>query len=78
MLLLIQRRHLRVLVVDHLVRKTVLVLTLQRAAHVLGLARVLLGPRLRQMLHLLLGLGRCTELLVLDRAVEEVVVQAIS
>ena len=77
-MLLIQRHHLRVLVVDHLVSKTVLILTLQRAAHVLCLARVFLGPWLRQMLHLLLGLGCCAELLVLDRAVEEVVVQAIS
>ena len=77
-MLRIQRRHLRVLVVDHLVRKTVLVLTLQRATHVLRLARVLLGPWLRQVLHLLLGLGCRAELLVLDRAVEEVVVEAIS
>ena len=76
-MLRIQRRHLRVLVVDHLVSKTVLVLTLQRTAHVLRLACVFLGPRLRQMLHLLLGLGCCAELLVLDRAIEEVVVEAI-
>ena len=58
-IIVVQRQdHLRIFVVDHapVVHEPVLVLTLQSAPHMLGFARVLFRPRLRQLLHLSLGL----------------------
>ena len=58
-MVVVQRQdHLRIFVVDHapVVHEPVLILTLQSASHMLRLARVLLCPRLRQLLHLSLGL----------------------
>ena len=58
-IIVVQRQdHLRIFVVDHasMVDEPVLVLTLKSAPHMLGFARVLFRPRLRQLLHLSLGL----------------------
>ena len=65
-----------VVIINHLVYETVLILTLQGSSHVLCLTCKVFRARLRQLLHLLLWISE-SRLIVFNQALEKVLVQAV-